>query len=154
MRRSIVKILNVLSNDYPNDPRKFGSKNISTKELLEKLTNDRYIPDDLKGLHIDPKQKERLFASVPDNMLGKVLPPPEIDDLFRPIGGAPRNDEEEQMMREATRQAPPGPLQTALPRLPGIVPLAQTQPVNSQRFAAAFPTDTLGILAAQGRENV
>jgi hypothetical protein len=34
------------------------------------------------------------------------------------------------------------------------VPLAQTQPVNSQRFAAAFPTDTLGILAAQGRENV
>ena len=154
MRRSIVKILNVLSNDYPNDPRKFGSKNISTKELLEKLTNDRYIPDDLKGLHIDPKQKERLFASVPDNMLGKVLPPPEIDDLFRPIGGAPRNDQEEQMMREATRQAPPGPLQTALPRLPGIVPLTQTQPVNSQRFAAAFPTDTLGILAAQGRENV
>ena len=154
LRRSITKLLNVLSNDYTNDPRRFDGKNITTQELLLKLSNEKYIPDDLKGLHIDPKQKERLFASVPDNMLGKVLPPPEIDDLFKPIGGAPRNDEEEQLMREATRQAPPGPLQQALPRLPGVVPLAQQQPVNAQRFAAAFPTDTLGILAAQGRENV
>ena len=58
-------------------------------------------------------------------------------------------------MRTAAATMPPGPIQQALPRLPGI-PVginqqAQSQPVTPQRYAAAFPTDTLGILAAQGR---
>ena len=58
-------------------------------------------------------------------------------------------------MADAVRRAPAGPLQTALPRLPGIpMPPLQPQAVTPQRYAAAFPTDTLGILAAQRREDV
>lgn len=155
MRRATAKILEVLSSDYPGDPRKFEGKNISTKQLLERLANERYVPDDLKGLHMNKKEKERLFPTVPNNLLSKVLPPPEIDDLFKPVGGTPRNEEEEQIMRTAVSEMPPGPIQQALPRLPGIpvglVPPTQAQPVSPQKYAAAFPTDTLGILAAQGR---
>jgi hypothetical protein len=155
MRRATAKILEVLSSDYPGDPRKFEGKNISTQKLLERLANEKYIPDDLKGLHMNKIEKERLFPTVPNNMLSKVLPPPEIDDLFKPLGGTPRNDEEEQIMRQAAATMPPGPIQQALPRLPGLpiglTPPTQQQPINPQRYAAAFPTDTTGILAAQGR---
>jgi hypothetical protein len=155
MRRATAKILEVLSSDYPGDPRKFEGKNISTKQLLERLANEKYVPDDLKGLHMNKKEKERLFPTVPNELLSKVLPPPEIDDLFKPMGGTPRNDEEEQIMRQAAATMPPGPIQSALPRLPGlpigITPPTQQQPINPQRYAAAFPNDTAGILAAQGR---
>lgn len=156
LTRSITKIINTLSNDYPGDPRVFRGKDITTQNLLEKLRQEKYAPDDLKGLHMDPREKERLFPTVPKNLYSQVLPPPEIDDLFRPIGGAPANQDEERLMADAVRRAPAGSLQNALPRLPGIpMPPLQPQAVTPQRYAAAFPTDTLGILAAQGRkENV
>jgi len=156
MRRSIIDMMGTFANEYPNDPIVFDGKDITTEQLLNKLSETPYDSNPPKNIHMNKEDRERLFPVVPDNELAKVIPPPQIEDIVNIIGGAPVDAAEEQVMSQGLQTMPPGPLTSPLPRFPGIesglvqAPTVAGQ-VAPQDYAAAFPFDELGQLVASRR---
>jgi hypothetical protein len=159
MRRSIADMIGTFANEYPNDPIVFGGKDITTEELLNKLSETPIDTNPPKNINMNKEDQERLFPVVPDQDLAKVIPPPQIEDIVNIIGGAPIDLAEEKIMAQGLQTMPPGPLTSALPRLPGIESgLTQAPTVSGQiapqDYAAAFPFDELGQLVASRRGQV
>ena len=153
MNRLLLDLFREYSNEYPNDPITFGNEDVTTEELLNRLSSKAYDSTPPKDIHFNKDDDERLFARVPAEDQKKVLPPPEYEDIVDIIGGAPFNEDEEKMMANAVREMPPGsPLTAALPRLPGLPMTAPArQQIQPQQFAAAFPQDDIGQLIANQR---
>jgi len=153
MNRLLLDLFREYSNEYPNDPITFGNEDVTTEELLNRLSSKAYDSTPPKDIHFNKEDDERLFARVPAEDQKKVLPPPEYEDVVDIIGGAPFNEDEEKMMANAVREMPPGsPLTAALPRLPGLPMTAPArQQIQPQQFAAAFPQDDIGQLIANQR---
>ena len=153
MNRLLLDLFREYSNEYPNDPITFGNEDVTTQELLNRLSSKAYDSTPPKDIHFNKEDDERLFARVPEEDQKKVLPPPEYEDVVDIIGGPPFNEDEEKMMANAVREMPPGsPLTAALPRLPGLPMTAPVrQQIQPQQFAAAFPQDDIGQLIANQR---
>jgi len=156
IRRSIIDMMGTFANEYPNDPLVFDGTDITTEQLLNKLSETPYDSSPPKNIHMNKEDRERLFPVVPDNELAKVIPPPQIEDIVNIIGGAPVDAAEEQVMSQGLQTMPPGPLTSPLPRFPGIESgLVQAPTVSGQvapqDYAAAFPFDELGQLVANKR---
>ena len=82
-----------------------------------------------------------------------------MEDIVSIIGGAPTNEDEAQIMSEGLATMAPGPITASLPRLPGLPVAPQMQQplqgqIAPQDYAAAFPFDELGQLAATRRGQV
>ena len=153
MRRAVLDLFREYTNEYPNDPITFGNEDVTTQELLNRLSSKAYDSTPPKDIHFNKQDDERLFTRVPEEDQKKVLPPPEYEDVVDIIGGPPFNEDEEKMMANAVREMPPGsPLTAALPRLPGLPMTAPArQQIQPQQFAAAFPQDDIGQLIANQR---
>jgi len=153
MNRLLLDLFREYTNEYPNDPITFGNEDVTTEELLNRLSSKAYDSTPPKDIHFNKQDDERLFAKVPQEDQKKVLPPPEYEDVVDIIGGPPFNEDEEKIMANAVREMPPGsPLTAALPRLPGLPMTAPVrQQIQPQQFAAAFPQDDIGQLIANQR---
>ena len=153
MNRLLLDLFREYTNEYPNDPITFGNEDVTTEELLNRLSSKAYDSTPPKDIHFNKQDDERLFARVPQEDQKKVLPPPEYEDVVDIIGGPPFNEDEEKIMANAVREMPPGsPLTAALPRLPGLPMTAPVrQQIQPQQFAAAFPQDDIGQLIANQR---
>ena len=153
MNRLLLDLFREYTNEYPNDPITFGNEDVTTEELLNRLSSKAYDSTPPKDIHFNKQDDERLFAKVPEQDQKKVLPPPEYEDVVDIIGGPPFNEDEEKMMANAVREMPPGsPLTAALPRLPGLPMTAPVrQQIQPEQFATAFPQDDLGQLIANQR---
>jgi hypothetical protein len=153
--REIVKMMEVMANEYPDDPLVFDGEDINTEELLKRLSIQEYDSAPPKDINMNKEDYERLFPEVPEKDLARVLPPPEMEDVVSIIGGAPVNENEARVMAQGLESMPPGPLTMALPKLPGL-PVAQQAPqmtaqIAPQDYQAAFPRDELGQLIATRR---
>ena len=153
MNRLLLDLFREYSNEYPNDPITFGNEDVTTQELLNRLSSKAYDSTPPKDIHFNKEDDERLFPKVLAEDQKKVLPPPEYEDVVDIIGGPPFNEDEEKIMANAVREMPPGsPLTAALPRLPGLPMTAPVrQQIQPQQFAAAFPQDDIGQLIANQR---
>ena len=158
MNRAIINMLSTFANEYPNDPIVYGGKDIGTQELLERLTTTQYDSELPKDINMNKEDYDRLFPEVPEKDLAKVIPPPEMEDIVSIIGGEPVNESEAAIMAQGLATMPPGPLQSALPKLPGLPVMQQapqmTAQIAPQDYAAAFPRDELGQLIATRRGQV
>jgi hypothetical protein len=159
MNRAIIDMFGTFANEYPNDPIVVKGKEISTEELLKRLSETEYDSAPPKNIHMNKEDKERLFPEVPEKDLAKVIPPPEMEDIVSIIGGAPTNEDEAQIMSEGLATMAPGLITASLPRLPGLPVAPQMQQplqgqIAPQDYAAAFPFDELGQLAATRRGQV
>ena len=158
MNRAIINMLSTFANEYPNDPIVYGGKDIGTQELLERLTTTQYDSEPPKDINMNKEDYDRLFPEVPEKDLAKVIPPPEMEDIVSIIGGEPVNESEAAIMAQGLETMPPGPLQSALPKLPGLPVMQQapqmTAQIAPQDYAAAFPRDELGQLIATRRGQV
>src|SRR5210317_541158 len=155
MNRAIIDLISTFGNEYPNDPIVYGGKDIGTEQLLERLITTQYDSVPPKDINMNKEDYERLFPEVPEKDLARVIPPPEMEDIVSIIGGEPVNESEAQVMAQGLETMAPGPLQSALPRLPGL-PVAQQAPqmtaqIAPQDYQAAFPMDELGQLIATRR---
>ena len=155
MSRAIIDMTSTFFNEYPNDPLVYGGKDIGTEELLERLITTQYDSEPPKDINMNKEDYDRLFPEVPEKDLARVIPPPEMEDIVSIIGGEPVNESEAQVMAQGLETMAPGPLQSALPRLPGL-PVAQQAPqmtaqIAPQDYQAAFPMDELGQLIATRR---
>ena len=152
MNRLLLDLFREYTNEYPNDPITFGNEDVTTEELLNRLSSKAYDSTPPKDINFNKEDDERLFTKVPEEDQKKVLPPPEYEDIVNIIGGPPFDEDEEKMMANAVREMPPGPLTAALPRLPGLPMTAPIrQQIQPQQFAAAFPQDDIGQLIANQR---
>jgi len=158
MNRAIINMLSTFANEYPNDPIVYGGEDIGTQELLERLTTTQYDSELPKDINMNKEDYDRLFPEVPEKDLAKVIPPPEMEDIVSIIGGEPVNESEAAIMAQGLATMPPGPLQSALPKLPGLPVMQQapqmTAQIAPQDYAAAFPRDELGQLIATRRGQV
>ena len=158
MNRAIINMLSTFANEYPNDPIVYGGKDIGTQELLERLTTTQYDSELPKDINMNKEDYDRLFPEVPEKDLAKVIPPPEMEDIVSIIGGEPVNESEAAIMAQGLATMPPGPLQSALPKLPGLPVMQQapqmTAQIAPQDYDAAFPRDELGQLIATRRGQV
>jgi hypothetical protein len=155
MNRAIIDLISTFGNEYPNDPIVYGGKDIGTEKLLERLITTQYDSEPPKDINMNKEDYDRLFPEVPEKDLARVIPPPEMEDIVSIIGGEPVNESEAQVMAQGLETMAPGPLQSALPRLPGL-PVAQQAPqmtaqIAPQDYQAAFPRDELGQLIASRR---
>ena len=155
MSRAIIDMTSTFFNEYPNDPLAYGGGDIGTEELLRRLSAAEYDSEPPKDINMNKEDYDRLFPEVPEKDLAKVIPPPEMEDIVSIIGGEPVNESEAQIMAQGLETMAPGPLQSALPRLPGL-PVAQQAPqmtaqIAPQDYQAAFPRDELGQLIASRR---
>ena len=158
MNRAIINMLSTFANEYPNDPIVYGGKDIGTQELLERLTTTQYDSEPPKDINMNKEDYDRLFPEVPEKDLARVIPPPEMEDIVSIIGGEPVNESEAAIMAQGLETMAPGPLQSALPKLPGLPVMQQapqmTAQIAPQDYAAAFPRDELGQLIATRRGQV
>jgi len=158
MSRAILDMTSTFFNEYPNDPIVYGGGAIGTEELLKRLSTSEYDSEPPKDINMNKEDYDRLFPEVPEKDLAKVIPPPEMEDIVSIIGGEPVNESEAQVMAQGLETMPPGPLQSALPKLPGLPVMQQTPQMTAQiapqDYAAAFPRDELGQLIATRRGQV
>ena len=148
-------MMEVMANEYPDDPLVFDGEDINTEELLKRLSIQEYDSAPPKDINMNKEDYERLFPEVPEKDLARVLPPPEMEDVVSIIGGAPVNENEARVMAQGLESMDEGPLTMALPKLPGL-PVAQqapqmTEQIAPQDYQAAFPRDELGQLIATRR---